>query len=194
MKYHFYAYMSRLKNIKRWNLMRNTREENVQEHSHSVVVIAHALCLIRNRILGGSVNEKEVLAFAAYHDANEVITGDLPTPIKYFNAEIKNSYKRIEEFANQTLAGMLPEKISREIAPYIYGDVAPEVKRIVKAADKLCAYIKCIEEKKSGNVEFERARKTIEKNIEKLASEMEEVKYFTEHFMPSFDMTLDELN
>ncbi len=194
MKYHFYAYMSRLKNIKRWNLMRNTREENVQEHSHNVVVISHALCLIRNRILGGNVDEKQVLAFAVYHDANEVITGDLPTPIKYFNSEIKNSYKRIEEFANQTLAGMLPEELSGEVAPYIYGEVPHDVKRIVKAADKLCAYIKCIEEKKSGNVEFERARRTIQKSLDKLASEMEEVKYFMEHFMPSFDMTLDELN
>ena len=194
MKYHFYAYMSRLKNIKRWNLMRNTREENVQEHSHSVVVIAHALCLIHNRILGGNVDEKQVLAFAAYHDANEVITGDLPTPIKYFNAEIKNSYRRIEEFANQSLAGMLPDELSDEIAPYIYGNVPQDVGRIVKAADKLCAYIKCIEEKKSGNVEFERARKTIFKAIEKLGAEMEEVQYFTEHFLPSFDMTLDELN
>lgn len=192
MKYHFYAYMSRLKNIKRWSLMRNTRDENVQEHSHSVVVIAHALCVIRNRILGSSVDEKEVLAFAAYHDVNEVITGDLLTPIKYFSDNIKSSYKQIEQFANSTLVGMLPDEMAREIAPYVFGEVSPEAKKIVKAADKLCAYIKCIEEKKSGNLEFERAGASTLKTIKDL--KMPEVEYFMEHFLPSFEMTLDELN
>src|SRR5664279_263520 len=107
MKYHFYAYMSRLKDIRRWNLMRNTREENVQEHSHSVALIAHALVLIKNKLFGGDVNEKDVLAYAVYHDANEVSTGDLPTPVKYFSAEIKDSYRHIEKFANDRLMGML---------------------------------------------------------------------------------------
>ena len=192
MKYHFYAYMSRLKNIKRWNLMRNTREENVQEHSHSVVVIAHALCIIRNKLYGGNVDEKEVLAYAAYHDANEVITGDLPTPVKYFSAEIKRSYRQIEQFANERLAGMLPPELAGEIKPYLCGEVSAEAKKIVKAADKLCAYIKCIEEKKSGNGEFERAGASIEQAIGRL--DMPEVACFMEHFMPSFEMTLDELN
>lgn len=192
MKYHFYAYMSRLKNIKRWNLMRNTREENVQEHSHSVVVIAHALCIIRNKVYGGNVDEKEVLAYATYHDANEVITGDLPTPIKYFSPEIKQSYRQIEHFANERLAGMLPPEIQSEIKPYLYGEVSPDVCKIVKAADKLSAYIKCQEEKKSGNTEFERASTSILKTISQL--DMPEVAYFMEHFMPSFEMTLDELN
>lgn len=192
MRYHFYAYMSRLKNIKRWNLMRNTREENVQEHSHSVVVIAHALCIIRNKLYGGNVDEKEVLAYAAYHDANEVITGDLPTPVKYFSPEIKQSYRQIEQFANERLSRMLPPGIEAEIKPYLCGEVSPEAKKIVKAADKICAYIKCLEEKKSGNGEFERAGASILKTIGRL--DMPEVAYFMELFMPSFEMTLDELN
>lgn len=192
MKYHFYAYMSRLKNIKRWNLMRNTREENVQEHSHSVVVIAHALCIIRNNLFGGNVDEKEVLAYAAYHDANEVITGDLPTPIKYFSDEIKQSYRQIEQFANERLARMLPPEIEAEIKPYLCGEVTPDAKKIVKAADKICAYIKCIEEKRSGNGEFELAGISIRKAIDHM--EMPEVVYFMQNFMSSFEMTLDELN
>ena len=192
MKYHFYAYMSRLKNIKRWNLMRNTREENVQEHSHSVVVVAHALCIIKNRLFGGKVDEKQVLAYAAYHDANEVITGDLPTPVKYFSQEIKQSYRQIEHFANDRLLAMLPGELAGEIAPYVRGDVPPEVCAIVRAADKLCAYIKCIEERQSGNGEFERASASILQTINRL--DMPEVAYFMEHFLPSFEMTLDELN
>jgi len=192
MKYHFYAYMSRLKNIKRWNLMRNTREENVQEHSHSVVVIAHALCIISNKLFGGHVDEKEVLAYAAYHDANEVITGDLPTPIKYFSSQIKQSYRQIEQFANDRLTGMLPDEIAQEIRPYVCGDVSADACKIVKAADKICAYIKCIEERKSGNGEFERASASILQSINGM--DMPEVVYFMENFMPSFEMTLDELN
>ena len=114
-KFHFFAYMARMKYIKRWNLMRNTREENVQEHSHMVAVVAHALCLISNRIYGNSISEKDVLACAVYHEAGEVITGDLPTPIKYFNSEIKNSYKQIEGFAEDTLTDMLPAEMKKDI-------------------------------------------------------------------------------
>ena len=109
--------------------MRNTRDENVQEHSHMVTVIAHALCIINNKILHGNANEKEVLAYAVYHDANEVITGDLPTPIKYFNADIKNSYKHIEQFAGESLAGMLPDEMGAEISPYVLGEVSAEAKK-----------------------------------------------------------------
>jgi len=192
MKYHFYAYMSRLKNIKRWSLMRNTRDENVQEHSHMVTVIAHALCIIRNKILGGNIDEREVLAYAVYHDANEVITGDLPTPIKYFSADIKSSYKQIERFAGESLSGMLPGEMAKEIAPFVLGDVSPETKKIVRAADKLTAYIKCIEEKKSGNLEFERAGASTLQTVKDL--KMPEAEYFIEHFLSSFEMTLDELN
>lgn len=191
-KYHFFAYMHRMKNIKRWNLMRNTREENVQEHSHAVSVIAHALCIIKNSVFGGNVSEKDVLACAIYHEAGEVITGDLPTPIKYFNADIKNSYKEIEKFAEKTLIDMLPEEIKGGVAPYVLGQVPAEVKKIVKAADRLSAYIKCVEEKKSGNSEFEKASARIMERIKSM--EMPEVEYFIEKFLPGYEMALDELN
>ena len=192
MSFHFFAYMARMKYIKRWNLMRNTREENVQEHSHMVSVIAHALCLIRNKLFDGDVDEKAVLAHAVYHEAGEVITGDLPTPIKYFNHDIKSADKNIEHFAEETLLTMLPEELRDELAPYIRGDVDAEVKKIVKAADRLCAYIKCVEEKKTGNSEFDKAAVRTMDAIRKM--EMPEVDYFIEKFLPSYEMTLDELN
>ena len=192
MKFHFFAYMARMKNIKRWNLMRNTREENVQEHSHSVALVAHALCLIANNIYGKNISEKDVLACAVYHEAGEVITGDLPTPIKYFNEEIKNSYKDIEKFANNTLAEMLPCELKSDIVRYINADVDEYTKKIVKAADRLCAYIKCAEEKHCGNTEFEKAAVRTMQAIEKM--QMPEVEYFIEHFLPSYEMSLDELN
>lgn len=181
-----------MKNIKRWNLMRNTREENVQEHSHAVSVIAHALCVINNNVFGGDVCERDVLAYAVYHEAGEVITGDLPTPIKYFNEDIKNSYKNIERFAEKTLVEMLPDEIKDSVGRYVYGNVDESVKKIVKAADRLCAYIKCIEEKKSGNSEFDKAALRTMESIKDM--NMPEVDYFIEKFLPSYEMTLDELN
>ena len=192
MKYHFFAYISRLKYIKRWNLMRNTREENVQEHSHNVAAIAHALCLIANNVFGKDISEKDVLAYAIYHEAGEVITGDLPTPIKYFNEDITKSYKEIEGFAEDTLCGMLPEELKGSLSPYIKGEVGDDVKRIVKAADRLAAYIKCVEEKSSGNREFDKAAVRTMSVIKDMA--MPEVEYFIENFLPSYEMTLDELN
>lgn len=192
MKYHFFAYISRLKYIKRWNLMRNTREENVQEHSHNVAAIAHALCLIANNIYGKDISEKDVLACAVYHEAGEVITGDLPTPIKYFNDDITKSYKNIEKYAEDTLTDMLPEELKGDLERYIKGDVPDDVKRIVKAADRLAAYIKCIEEKSSGNREFDKAAVRTLKAINDM--NMPEAEYFIENFLPSYEMTLDELN
>lgn len=172
--------------------MRNTREENVQEHSHSVSVVAHALCLIKNEYFGGNVSEKDVLACAVYHESSEVITGDLPTPIKYFNDDIKNSFKNIESFANDTLIKMLPPELQKIMRPYVYEEVEDDVKKIVKAADRLCAYIKCMEEKKSGNTEFDKAGIRVMESIKSM--NMPEVEYFIEHFLPSYEMTLDELN
>ena len=192
MKYHFFAYISRLKYIKRWNLMRNTREENVQEHSHNVAAIAHALCLIATNIYGKDISEKDVLACAVYHEAGEVITGDLPTPIKYFNDDITKSYKNIEKYAEDTLTDMLPEELKGDLERYIKGDVPDDVKRIVKAADRLAAYIKCIEEKSSGNREFDKAAVRTLKAINDM--NMPEAEYFIENFLPSYEMTLDELN
>ena len=192
MKYHFFAYISRLKYIKRWNLMRNTREENVQEHSHNVAAIAHALCLIANNVYGKDISEKDVLACAVYHEAGEVITGDLPTPIKYFNDDITKSYKNIEKYAEDTLTDMLPEELRGDLERYIKGDVPEEVRKIVKAADRLAAYIKCVEEKSSGNREFDKAAVRTLKAINDM--NMPEAEYFIENFLPSYEMTLDELN
>ena len=192
MKYHFFAYISRLKYIKRWNLMRNTREENVQEHSHNVAAIAHALCLIANNIYGKDISEKDALAYAVYHEAGEVITGDLPTPIKYFNDDITKSYKKIEKYAENTLTDMLPEELRGDLERYIKGDVPEEVRKIVKAADRLAAYIKCVEEKSSGNREFDKAAVRTLKAINDM--NMPEAEYFIENFLPSYEMTLDELN
>ncbi len=192
MKKSFYAYMSRLKHIKRWGLMRNTIEENVAEHSFNVSIIAHALCIIGNTIYGTDRSESEVVLAAMYHETGEAITGDLPTPVKYFNEDITQAYKRIERHAEQTMVDMLPEPMRERISPYVLGGVSPEAKRILKAADKLCAYIKCVEEEKSGNTEFKKAKVRIRAAME--AMQMPELNYFIEHFLPGYELTLDELN
>jgi 5'-deoxynucleotidase len=192
MKKSFYAYLSRLKHIKRWGLMRNNVEENVAEHTFSVTLIAHALCVIKNAYYGGTMDEKDVLAAALYHEASEVITGDLPTPIKYFDQDITQSYKKIERHAEQKLVAMLPDKMKPYVAPYVLQEISSDVRKTVKAADRLAAYIKCRQELRSGNHEFEKACLRIEKTIE--AMEMPEVKYFMEEFLPGYEQTLDELN
>ncbi len=191
--HHFFSYMAKMKHIKRWGIMRNTREENIQEHSLQAAMIAHALAIIRNKLFGGNVDAERVMAVAVYHEAGEVITGDLATPIKYFNPEIKSAYKEIERVAEQKLVAMLPEEIKVEYEKLILGrEEDREVYALVKAADRICAYIKCIEELSAGNREFEKAQKTILESIEKL--DMPEVKYFMDKFIPSFELTLDELN
>ncbi len=192
MKKSFFAYLSRLKHIKRWGLMRNTIEENVQEHSFHVSVVAHALCIIRNTYFGGTMDEGEVALCALYHETGEAITGDLPTPIKYFNPEVTQVYKKIERFAEERMLEMLPDEMRGSIAKYVLQEVAPEVRQIVKAADRLCAHIKCLEEEKSGNMEFSRAKiRTMEKIQE---MHLPEVEYFVQHFLPEYALTLDELN
>lgn len=191
--YHFFSFMAKMKHIKRWGLMRNTREENIQEHSLQTAMLAHALAVIKNTYFGGSVNAEHVMAVAVFHEAGEVITGDLATPIKYYNPEIKKAYKEIEKVAEVKLIGMLPEEMQKEYSDLILGrESDEEIYAIVKAADKICAYLKCIEELSAGNKEFERAKITLEKAIDKL--DMEEVKYFMKEFVPSFELTLDELN
>lgn len=190
---HFFAYMARMKYIQRWGLMRNVRKENIQEHSLQAAMIAHNLAIVRNKLYGGDVDPQRVLLLAVYHEVSEVITGDLATPIKYFNPEIKKAYKDIEKVANERLFSMLPQEFKSD-----YEDVffpAPEDEehwKIVKAADKLCAYLKCIEELKAGNLEFAKAERSIHKDL--LNLELPEVTYFMEHFLPSFHLTLDELN
>ncbi len=193
MKSHFFAYMAKMKYIKRWGIMRNAVDENIQEHALQTAMVAHALAVIKNTKFGGSVNPERVMALAVYHEASEVITGDLPTPIKYFNPEIKSEYKKIESIAERALFGMLPDELKPAFKPLIVNQPADaEHYRLMKAADKICALIKCIEELNAGNDAFSKAKETIERDIKKL--EMPEVDYFIETFIPSFSLTLDELN
>ena len=164
MKSHFFAYIARMRYITRWALMRNTFSENVQEHSHMVAVLAHALAVIRNRVYGGQIDAGQVAAAALYHDASEIITGDMPTPIKYYAPEIRDAYKKVEAVACGRLLAMLPDELRPD-----YDDVLNcadgEVLELVKAADKLSAYIKCVEELKAGNAEFRRAAEQTEKTL-----------------------------
>jgi 5'-deoxynucleotidase len=190
--HHFFAYLSRMRYINRWNIMRNTYQENIQEHSLQVAMIAQALCKIKNKYYGGRLDEKRVLELAVYHEAAEVITGDLATPIKYFNPEIKDAYKQVEVVASKKLLKLLPEDLRPDYTQLLLPDEDTPEWAIVKAADKLSAYIKCLEELKMSNMEFEKAKESIECGLKALNSP--EVDYFMEHFIPSFLLTLDELN
>ncbi len=190
MKGNFFAMISRMRNIRRWCLMRNSYDENIQEHSHMTAVLAHALAVIRRDIFGGSADPEKCATAALFHDASEIITGDLPTPVKYLNPEITGSYKAVERAAEAKLLEMLPQELQGAYKPVLSCD-APEVEAIVKAADKISAYIKCVEELKAGNGEFRSAEEQIRNTLEN--SDMPEVKYFMERFMPAFGMTLDEL-
>lgn len=190
---HFFAYLARMKFIQRWGLMRNTNPENIQEHSLQVAMIAHSLALIRNQLYGGMVNPERVMVLAVYHEASEVITGDLATPIKYFNPEIKKAFQEIEAHANQRLYAMIPAELKGSYQPILFSaDTDREHWRLVKAADKICAYLKCLEELKAGNQEFSKAGVKIKKELADF--QLLEVAYFLEKFVPSFSLTLDELN
>ena len=191
MRYDFYAFMDRMKYIKRWQLMRSERDENIMEHSQSVTMLAHALAVIKNEAFGGQVDLLKTVLYALYHETSEVMTGDLPTPIKYYNNSIHGAYKELEKSACEKMANMLPAEMKGAIEPYILADENSEEYKLVKAADRLSAYIKCLEELRSGNNEFSRAKKTIEEDLK--ARNMPEVEYFFEHFIPSFNLTLDEL-
>ena len=190
MRSHFFAYVSRMRFIQRWALMRNTAQENVQEHSQQVAVLAHALAVIRNEKFGGSVDAGQVAVAALYHDASEILTGDMPTPIKYDNPDIQKAYKEVEAVAEKKLLRMLPSELQDVYESAITGE-GGEIGELVKAADKLSAYIKCVEELKAGNNEFREAAAQTRKALE--AYEMPEVAYFMETFMESFSLTLDEL-
>ena len=187
---HFFAYTSRMRFISRWALMRNSQPENIQEHSHQVAVLAHALAVIRNRCFGGQVDPGTVAVAALYHDASEILTGDMPTPIKYYNPDIRDAYREVEQLAAHKLLHMLPEEFQPVYAP-ILTVTDPETERLVKAADKLSAYIKCVEELKAGNSEFRDAAAQTRAALEEY--ELPEVTYFLETFMPSFSLTLDQL-
>ena len=190
MKSHFFAYMARMRFIQRWALMRNTAPENVQEHSHQVAVLAHALAVIRNELFGGQVDEGGVAVAALYHDASEILTGDMPTPIKYDNPAIQKAYKDVEAVAEQKLVDFLPQEL-RESYRDILTVVDEDVEVLVKAADKLSAHIKCLEELKAGNNEFREAAAQTRKALEQY--DLPEVRYFMDTFLDSFTLTLDEL-
>lgn len=188
---HFFAYISRMRCVKRWALMRNTEEENISEHSHMVAVLAHALAVIENRVYGGSVDADRAAVVALYHDATEILTGDMPTPIKYYNPDIRDAYRKVERVAEEKLLSMLPHDIRQEYVPVLQNrDDA--VRRIVKAADKLSAYIKCVEELKAGNLEFKRAAEQTRAALE--AMHLPALDYFLLNCMDSFSKTLDELD
>lgn len=190
MQHKFYALISRMRYITRWGLMRNTFSENIAEHSHMVAVLAHGLALIRRDILGLEAEPERCAAAALYHDASEILTGDLPTPIKYYNPAIKTAYKQVERVSGEKLLQMLPEELREEMAPLIYED-DPAVLDIVKAADKLSAYIKCVEELKAGNQEFESAAAQTRKALEDMR--LPELDWFMDHCLDSFSLNLDQL-
>lgn len=190
--YSFFAFLSRMKHIHRWSLMRNVTSENIQEHSLQAAMIAHALALIKNRHFNGNVNAERVALLAMYHDCNETITGDLPTPIKYFNPEINKAYHELECISKEKLLSMLPEELEALYRPVLFFDEDSEEGELIKAADRICAYVKCIEESKAGNGEFEKAKQTIQRKIE--ACDSPEVHFFMKHFVYAFTLTLDELN
>lgn len=189
MKSHFYAMLSRMKNIYRWGLMRNTRKENLSEHSLEVAVIAHALALIRNRRFGGNVDANAVAAAAMFHDTSEILTGDMPTPVKYYNADIKTAYKNIEAAAKEKLIALLPEELKDDYSVLYSPD--PETERLIKAADKISALIKCIEETVSGNREFEAAKKSTLKAVKDM--KMPEADVFLNEFLDSFYLPIDDM-
>ncbi len=192
MRFDFYAYMDRMKYIKRWQLMRSTREENIMEHSHGVAMLAHALATIRKEVFAREVDETKVVLYALYHETSEVITGDLPTPIKYYNQGIHGAYKDLERKACEKMVSTLPKEMQRGIAPYVLADEESEEYKLVKCADRLSAYIKCLEELRVGNTEFAKAKKSIETDLH--GRNVPEVEYFFQHFIPSYLLTLDELD
>ena len=185
----FYAMMSRMKNIYRWGLMRNTRRENLSEHSLEVAQIAHALAIISNKRFGGKTDPNYIATVAMYHDTSEIITGDMPTPIKYYNTEIKTAYKQIEAAAENQLKSMLPDDFKEDFDKIYNPD--PDTHRLIKAADRISALIKCNEELNMSNGEFSVAKKTVEKSIKEM--NCPEADVFMKEFLPAFSLTLDEL-
>lgn len=187
----FFAMVNRMKLIDRWALMRNTSKENIAEHSHNVAVIAHALCLIGNKKFGKDYDAERCAVLALYHDTTEVITGDMPTPVKYYNEDIKSVYKDIERIAGERLLAMLPDEFKEDYFPlFEKQEKDEELWKIVKAADRISALIKCIEEIRMGNQEFSIALKSQQEIVDGI--DMPEVDYFRREFLPAYSLTLDE--
>ncbi|NLS13874.1 5'-deoxynucleotidase [Vibrio sp. SM6] len=190
---HFFAHLARMKLIQRWPLMRSVSAENVSEHSLQVAFVAHALAMIKNRFFNGTLNPERVALLAMYHDSSEVLTGDLPTPIKYFNPDIAKEYKKIEAAAEEKLLSMLPPELQQDFAPFVVSQHAcVQSAAVVKQADALCAYLKCVEELSAGNHEYARAKKRLEITLQERRSE--EMDYFLRIFAPSFELSLDEIS
>lgn len=192
---HFFAYMYRLRYIERWSLMRNTVKENVAEHSFHVAILTHVLCTIANEVFDRQVPTDRIVSMALFHDATEVFTGDIPTPVKHHNPKILSNFREIEQMAAERLMDMIPEKLRSVYEPLIETKKAsaePELKKYVKAADLLDAYLKCVTELSAGNKEFGSAKKQIEQSIQDL--NMPELAFFLEHLAPSLEKTLDELS
>mgnify|MGYP003441461972 CR=1 FL=1 len=192
-KNHFFAMLSRMKYINRWALMRNTHTENISEHSLEVATVSHALAVIHNTRFGGNINVDRVAVLGVFHDAPEILTGDMPTPIKYYSKQIQEAYSQVEDDACNALLDMLPADLREQYAPYfIKCEEDRQLWKFVKAADKICAYTKCIEESKAGNHDFDKAAKTNLKSLEEI--DMPEVKCFMDEFLGSYSLTLDEMN
>ncbi len=189
-EYNFYAFINRMRYIIRWGLMKNTEKETLKEHSFDVAVIAHGLCLIGNKYFGKNYDIKEILCHALYHDSGEIITGDLPTPVKYLDKDISAKYKEIEILATKKLLNSLPEEMKDEFEDILFLD-NEDSKRIVKAADKLSALIKCTQEISAGNKDFENAYEGTLKSVKEM--NMEEVDFYLEHFLPPFLKNLDQI-
>jgi 5'-deoxynucleotidase len=192
MKSHFFAILARMKFIRRWGLMRNTQEENIQEHTLQTAMIAYHLCVMRNTYFAGHVDPKQAAVLAMYHDATEVYTGDMPTPIKYFNSSMRQTYGEVEELAQNRLLSALPPELRPTYEPLIKSAEQDPVWPLVKAADTLSAYLKCMQEKNAGNREFDEAIKTIRQKLDSL--HLPEVDRFLAEYSESFLLTIDEIN
>ena len=191
MNYGFFAMVSRMKYIDRWALMRNTERESLDSHSKEVAVIAHALAVIGNKRFGKNYNTDRVAVLGLYHDAHEIITGDMPTPVKYDNETLTTAFKAVEDSANEKLLAKLPEDFRDDFRQLLTGEEDEELQPLVKAADKLSALIKCIEERKAGNTEFREAESSTRKRI--IESNVPEAEVFMEEFLPAYELTLDML-
>ena len=197
MNHTFFATISRMKYIERWALMRNSRPENLSEHAMEVAMIAHALCTIGNVRYERELNADRAALIGLYHDASEIITGDMPTPVKYYNEELRAAYKEVEHIAEKRLLSRLPDDLRPTYEAVFQAEVSAEeeyLRRLVKAADKLSAYIKCMEEEMAGNTEFRKAKESTENALIELAKDLPEVRDFIEEFLPSYGKTLDELS
>ena len=190
--YSFFAMMARMKYIERWALMRNSMNENISEHSLEVSMLAHGLAIISNEKCGNNLDVNQIALMGLYHDANEIITGDMPTPVKYFDDDIKEAYKRVENVASHTMINKLPDYMQEYYRPLFFQQPeSQQAWKIVKAADKLSALIKCMEELRTGNKEFATAKKTTKKALKEM--NMPEVEIFMKEFLPAYELTLDEL-